>query len=316
MEVPVKVDVKSRITDAPVSVPLICVCCTAPLSESLICEGCSHAYSRNQYGYVEMLKEPWNHVATQNDYVQDQEHTGLRVFQDYLLPLLAEEKPGTILDVGCGMGQGIRQLELQGSEAYGVDLPCYSSFWAQAGLDSNRFLCADAGSLPFSDSFFDVVYSLGVIEHIGTVVGDCTLRPDYWEHRRTYAKEILRVTKPGGRIIIACPNKTFPVDVQHGPTDALSPKMPIRSFISRKTGLTIHKIWGKHHLLSYAETRRLFGSGKSFRALPLKGYLGFGKFQRGWLRPFASLAKWYVNYLPQVLRPSPLNPYLLAEIRK
>ena len=309
-------NVNSQMTVAPVSVPLVCVCCGAGLPGTLICDSCSRAYGRNQYGYVEMLKEPWNHVAAQQDYFGEQEHTGLRVYQEYLLPLLACGAAKTTLDVGCGMGQGIRQLGLSGSEAYGVDLPCYSPFWAEAGLDSTRFMCADACSLPFPDNFFDVVYSLGVIEHIGTVIGHCTLRPDYQEKRKAYARELLRVTKEGGRIIIACPNKTFPVDVQHGPTDALSPKVPLRRFISRKTGLTFHKIWGTHHLLSYAETRRLFQPCSSFKALPLKGYLGFGKFQKGWLRPFASMAKWYVNSLPEVLRASFLNPYLLAEIRK
>jgi SAM-dependent methyltransferase len=264
-----------------------------------------------------MLKEPWNHVAAQEDYFKDQEHSGLRVFQEYLLPLLLTGGAvKTVLDVGCGMGQGIRQLDLNGSEAYGVDLPCYSPFWAQAGLESTRFMCADACSLPFSDNFFDFVYSLGVIEHIGTVIGHCTLRPDYQEKRKAYARELLRVTKEGGRIIIACPNKTFPADVQHGPTDALSPKAPFRSFICRKTGLNFHKIWGTHHLLSYAEARRLFHSCTSFTALPLRGYFGFGKFQRGWLRPFASMARWYVNSLPEGLRTSPLNPYLLVEVRK
>jgi SAM-dependent methyltransferase len=305
-----------RMTDVPVSVPLVCVCCGAVLRETLICNSCSRAYGRNQYGYLEMLKEPWNHVVADENYIQDQEHSGLRQFQDYFLPLLANGAVGTVLDVGCGMGQGIRQLALSGSEAYGVDLPCYSPFWAQAGLDSTRFMCADGCNLPFSDNFFDVVYSLGVIEHIGTVLGHCTLRPDYWEKRKAYAQELLRVTRKGGRIIIACPNKTFPVDIQHGPTDSLSPKVPLRSLICQKTGLNIHKTWGTHHLVSYGEAKRLFHSGSGFKALPLKGYFGFGKFQRGLLRPFASLAKWYVNSLPEALRASPLNPYLLVEVRK
>jgi SAM-dependent methyltransferase len=309
-------DVNSQTTDAPVFIPLVCVCCGVGLSGTLTCDRCSRTYCRNQYGYVEMLKEPWNHVEAQEDYIEDQEHAGLRVFQEYLLPWLAKDRAKIVLDVGCGMGQGIRQLGLSGSQAYGVDLPCYSPFWAQAGLDSTRFMCADACSLPFSDNFFDVVYSLGVIEHIGTVLGHCTLRPDYWEKRKAYARELLRVTKPDGRIIVACPNKSFPVDVQHGPTDALSPKLPFRSFICQKTGLNFHKVWGAHHLLSYPETQRLFHSGRSFRALPLKGYFGFGKFEKGWLRPFSSLAKWYVDSLPEVLRDSPLNPYLLVEVRK
>ncbi len=309
-------DVNSQSTDVSFSIPLVCVSCGAALPGSLSCNRCTQTYGRNQYGYLEMLRESWNHVAAPEDYVVEQEHTGLRVFREYLLPLMAEGPANTVLDVGCGMGQGIRQLNLNGSEAYGVDLPCYSRAWAEAGLDATRFLCADACLLPFPDNFFDVVYSLGVAEHIGTAIGHCTLRPDYQQKRAAYAQEILRVTKKGGRIIIACPNKTFPIDVQHGPTDALSPKAPIRSYISNKTGLTFHKIWGKHHLLSYNETRRLFGSGLSFRALPLRGYFGFGKFERGWLKPFGPIVKWFVNSLPQGLRKSPLNPYMLAEIRK
>ncbi len=308
--------VNSRLTNNTVSVPLICVCCGTALPGILICKNCSRAYARNQYGYVELLQEPWNQVAAQKDYFEDQEHTGLRVFQEYLLPLFSQEVASTVLDVGCGMGQGIRQLDLVGSEAYGVDLPCYSSFWAKAGLDPARFMCADACSLPFIDNFFDVVYSLGVIEHIGTAIGHCTLRPDYWQKRQAYANELLRVTKSGGRIIVACPNKAFPIDVQHGPTDAVSPRAPLRDFISRKTGLTLHKTWGAHHLLSYPETKHLFRLGKDFRALPLKGYFGFGKFKKGWLKPFMSVATLYVEYLPKALRSTPLNPYVLIEVRK
>lgn len=309
-------NLNSQTAEVGISVPLICVCCSALLPATLICDSCSRAYSRNQYGYLEMLKDPWNHVTAEEGYFGEQEHTGLRVFEEYLQPLLASGAANRVLDVGCGMAQGIRQLDLGGSEAYGVDLPCYSPFWAKSGLDPARFICADACSLPFADNFFDVVYSLGVIEHIGTVIGHCTLRPDYWEKRIAYARELMRVTNPGGRIIIACPNKTFPIDVQHGPTDALSPKVPIRSMICGKTGLNVHKVWGTNHLLSYSETRRLFQPCRSFRALPLKGYFGFGKFQKGLLKPFAAAAKWYVNSLPRALRASPLNPYLLVEVGK
>ncbi|HEX4485975.1 MAG TPA: class I SAM-dependent methyltransferase [Terriglobales bacterium] len=309
-------DLNSQTVDAPVAVPLICVCCGTSLAGTLKCDNCSHAYAKNPFGYVEMLKEPWDHVSAPDDYVEAQEHTGLRVFQEYLLPLFSEGAARSVLDVGCGMGQGIRQMGVSGADAYGIDLPCYSRAWEKNGLDPAQFMCADACALPFPDNFFDVVYSLGVIEHIGTVLGHCTLRPDYWEKRQAYASEILRVTKDGGRIVIACPNKTFPVDVQHGPTDALSPKVPLRSLICEKTGLNFHKTWGEHHLLSYAETQQLFRAGRSFRALPLKGYFGFGKFERGWLKPFASLAKWYVDSMPEWLRRSAMNPYMLAQIVK
>lgn len=298
------------------SAPLLCVNCRSLLPVTLRCEKCDSAYHQNQYGYLEMLTTRWNYAVAADDYIHEQEHSGLRQFQDCLLPLLSQASFQTVLDVGCGMGQGVRQLASAGLDAFGVDLPSYGPSWSRAGLDSRRFICADACKLPFTDNFFDVVYSLGVIEHIGTVLGHCTLAADYQEKRQAYARELLRVTKEGGRIFIACPNKTFPVDVQHGPTDDASPRSPIRSFICGKTGLNVHKVSGRYHLLSYSEAKRLFRGCKRFKAPPLRGYFGFGKFQSGVLKPFGSLAKWYVDSLPEPLRASPLNPYLLAEITK
>lgn len=152
-----------------------------------------------------------------------------------------------------------------------------------------------------------------MIEHIGTVDGHAMLSSNYEEARQAYANEIIRVTKPGGRILVACPNKSFPIDIQHGC------KGRIRGYIYKRTGLNIHQIWGKYHLLSYAETRNLFclqGGAHSFKPLPLKGYLGFGRFESGFLKPFAQLAKLYMNNLPNFLRPTFANPYILVEIRK
>ncbi|GAC1446770.1 MAG: hypothetical protein NVSMB56_08610 [Pyrinomonadaceae bacterium] len=50
------------------------------------------------------------------------------------------------------------------------------------------------------------MWALGVIEHIGTQSGHCTLAEHYEAARQNYANEILRVAKSGGRIIIACTN--------------------------------------------------------------------------------------------------------------
>jgi SAM-dependent methyltransferase len=161
--------------------------------------------------------------------------------------------------------------------------------------------------------------SLGVIEHIGTINGHCTLKKTYIEDRERYAKELVRVTRPGGSILIAAPNKLFPIDVQHGPTDEVSPKAPIRSFLCRKTGLNFHKTWGDYHLPSYDEVRNLFLSHAGARyleALPLRGYFGFGRFKQGFLKPLASLAEAYIERLPKPFLDTGLNPYVLARITK
>lgn len=57
-------------------------------------------------------------------------------------------------------------------------------------------LCAaDAAHLPFADDTFDLVVSFSVIEHIPSKA-----------HRQAAVKEIARVTRPGGKVIITLPN--------------------------------------------------------------------------------------------------------------
>ena len=290
----------------------------------LRCTHCGHVYAFNRHGFAELLPPDLAQtssalVTTMADYAEDQHVTEVRVLEDYLLPLLQHEPFRSVLDVGCGVGAGVRLLTSSGFEAYGVDLPALSQFWAQAGNDPDRFLCCNAVSLPFANDCFDVVYSLGVVEHIGTVTGHCTLRPDFGAQRQRYANEILRVTKPGGRIIIACPNKTFPVDIQHGPTDAAGARNPLRSLLFKWTGMNLHKTWGRYHLLSYRDVKRLFCEGagaRELQTLSLDGYFAFGRFKRGFLRPFGSLAELYVERLPPRLRATFLNPYVMVQIRK
>lgn len=286
---------------------------------SLKCSGCSSEYKRNTYGYLELTPTATLPESTTQEYIEVQGHSGARVYAEYLKPLLLSEPFRRVLDAGCGLGQGISMLLDEGYDAYGVDIPILSKFWAQARKSSDHFLCCDITALPFPDNFFDVVYSLGVIEHIGTKIGHCTLADDYWNARQAYANELLRVTRPGGRLIIACPNKSFPIDIQHGVDDGLNPAHFLRQYIFRTTRMNIHRTWGKYHLLSYSETKRLFshkGQALQFQALPLKGYFGFSQLQKGFLRAFFALAVAYVNHLPKLLRTTFLNPYMLVMITK
>ncbi len=302
---------------------LACVKCHAPLIEEekkLRCEKCDSFFSTNKYGFIVLTDS--NVDSTTDDYAHTQELSGKRVYDDYLKPYLLQEPVERVLDVGCGIGQTVNYLIEDGYDAYGIDLPNLSKYWAKAGNSPQHFISCDATQIPFIDNYFDVTYSLGVIEHIGTILGHCSLASNYWEVRQQYANEILRVTKPSGRILIACPNKSFPVDIQHGVRDALTLITlgnRLRNYIFKKTGINIHPTWGKYHLLSYSECRRLFcgnSSGRSFNPVSLKGYFGLTSFQSGFLRPFKILSAIYINNLPRLLRSSFLNPYMLVEIRK
>jgi len=303
--------------------PLRCAICAAALSfehgGDAVCEGHHHVYKRNTYGYLDLLPGPTYAALTTEEHAHAQQDTGDRVFIRFFKPLFEREPFGTVLEVGCGVGRIVTLLAEAGADAYGIDLPGLSAFWAREGNDPRRFVSGDATNLPFSDNYFDVAYSLGVIEHIGTVIGHCTLSSDYQVMRALFARELMRVTKPGGRVIIACPNKSFPIDIQHGPGDEVKQAHRLRTSLFDRTGINIHKTWGKYHLPSYREIRELFckhAGASELECLPLRGYFGFGRFANGFLRPFASIAEGFVNGIPKPLLSTFLNPYVLVQIRK
>ncbi|MBN1104519.1 MAG: class I SAM-dependent methyltransferase, partial [Deltaproteobacteria bacterium] len=102
-----------------------------------------------------------------------------------------------VLDVGCGNGYILSKFAMAGAEAHGIDL-------TGAALDLTRkrirsaglraeLLQADSARLPFADSSFDLVYSLGVLHH----------SPRTHESFR----EIHRVLRPGGKAVIMIYNR-------------------------------------------------------------------------------------------------------------
>lgn len=91
-----------------------------------------------------------------------------------------------VVDVGCGDGTPIRVLARRGMRTVGVDLRLWD--WPE-GLN---VLCGDGCRLPFGDGSFDGVGSMTVLEHL--------------EEPEAFLAEIVRVAKPGGRIVIAAPN--------------------------------------------------------------------------------------------------------------
>jgi SAM-dependent methyltransferase len=306
---------------------LVCPSCLGGLNlsdSSSLCDACGRVYPLSEYGYLDLTPrlEPGTRSdlpSTPDDYAHEQHSNGERLFEEFLKPLLAKIRPRNALDVGCGAGEMVRQFRKNEIRCFGIDLPSNAKHWSQAGADVRSVFGADARRLPFAANSFDFVMSLGVMEHIGTLNGHCTLSKTYTEDRSRYADEIVRVTKPNGTIVIAAPNKLFPVDIQHGPTDALSRKAPVRSFVCDKTGLNIHKTWGDYHLPSYAEVRQLFlthAGARTWEPLPLKGYFGFGRFKHGFLRPFSYLAETYVEHFPKSLLGTFLNPYVLVKITK
>ncbi len=104
-----------------------------------------------------------------------------------------------ILDVGCGVGMYTEQMRRYSSHVVGVevDLPVA----AQARSRIPGIVLAPAEALPFAAGSFDVIFSHEVLEHV---------RDD-----RAAAAEMARVVRPGGRVLLYCPNRLYPFET-HG----------------------------------------------------------------------------------------------------
>jgi 2-polyprenyl-3-methyl-5-hydroxy-6-metoxy-1,4-benzoquinol methylase len=95
-----------------------------------------------------------------------------------------------VLDVGCGTGQVLQRLLEQGCDAHGVDV-------SEPNIRRARHLTSqcqlyDGHRLPFADGWFDAAGALNVLEHV--------------EQPERFIHELVRVVKPGGRVVLSSPN--------------------------------------------------------------------------------------------------------------
>jgi SAM-dependent methyltransferase len=108
---------------------------------------------------------------------------------------------GRLLDNGCGLGTYLAAFGRINPDNLRIGLEIEHDRAVEA-LDSAEGVTQGVGEqMPFADHSFDFVFSNEVIEHVAD--------------DRLYAAEMVRVTKPGGRILLFCPNRWYPVE-QHG----------------------------------------------------------------------------------------------------
>ena len=106
----------------------------------------------------------------------------------------------TVLVDGCGLGMYVRALQPYAARVVGLDIE-----WErvrngrQAGLRS--LLAGAAERLPFHEGSFDLVLSHEVLEHV--------------QDDRAAVREIIRVLRPGGRLVLFTPNRWYPFET-HG----------------------------------------------------------------------------------------------------
>ncbi len=105
---------------------------------------------------------------------------------------LLKTSKGKALDLGCGTGNYTLELKKRGFDVVGLDISKEMLRIAQKKIPEIAFIRGDAYKLPFKNNTFDLVLSITMFEFI--------------KNPEKIIKEIYRVLKPGGEIIIGTMN--------------------------------------------------------------------------------------------------------------
>jgi len=118
--------------------------------------------------------------------------------RDLILELLRPKHGERILDAGCGTGVFTLDILALGVYVVGLDISLPMLIRADQKTKGYPFykVQADMMNLPFSDNFFDKVLSVTTIEFI--------------DDARSAIKELFRVTKKGGCVVVATLNSLSP----------------------------------------------------------------------------------------------------------
>lgn len=105
-----------------------------------------------------------------------------------------------VLDVGCNTGYGTVRFLPVARRVVGVDVSpaAIEAARMRAPGGQPEFILTSGLALPFPDHSFDLVSSFQVLEHVPDPLG--------------YLREIARVTRPGGEVILATPNAAIRLD--------------------------------------------------------------------------------------------------------
>lgn len=117
-----------------------------------------------------------------------------------LITSAAEERiQGLALENGCGIGLYLEHLIPLGCEVIGLEFDFQRAVEAKTKAD--LILGAASEDLPFPPDSLDLILSNEVIEHV---------RDD-----QKAVQEMIRTLNPGGRLVLFCPNRWYPVET-HG----------------------------------------------------------------------------------------------------
>jgi SAM-dependent methyltransferase len=106
---------------------------------------------------------------------------------------------GSVFVDGCGVGEYLMRLAERSQIALGLDIEFERAHAARQ--KAAHVVCGAGENLPIPNGCFDVVVSHEVLEHV--------------QDDSRAVREIFRVLKKGGRLLLFCPNRWYPFET-HG----------------------------------------------------------------------------------------------------
>jgi SAM-dependent methyltransferase len=253
---------------SPTAIVAVCPRCRGNLDWSgaaIGCLGCGAAYTRVN-GFPDLIVG--GRFDDEADAARSTYETASNEYltTNYLLPTFRRRLGGIksprILSLGCGVGIDVDLLTEEGWDMAGIDCGNRTVEWPARRYPQRLYL-ANGKALPFEDHTFDLVYCGCVFPHVGVDGDSNRVLPNYREERLRIAKEMTRVLKPGGSIMVSSPNRMFPLDLFHGRSE----KQPLPRWNPPTS----------RFLLSAGDYRGLFGEAgcTEFQLQPVNGYWGF-----------------------------------------
>jgi SAM-dependent methyltransferase len=106
---------------------------------------------------------------------------------------------GLVLDNGCGVGMYVEHIAPAARRVVGLEFDFERALSARQASD--QIINAAGEALPFSNDSVDLILSHEVLEHV--------------QDDRQAVKEMVRILRPSGRIVIFAPNRGYPFET-HG----------------------------------------------------------------------------------------------------
>jgi ubiquinone/menaquinone biosynthesis C-methylase UbiE len=141
-----------------------------------------------------------------------------------------------ILDCGCGAGDYVYALQQLGADAWGIEYSREKLARAPASV-SGRVSVGDLHHIALRDSSVDVALLNEVLEHV----------PD----DRRALREVHRVLRPGGVLLIFSPNRRYPFETHgtfvKGSTRRIPHYVPLIPYVPLPLARTVVDFWARNY---------------------------------------------------------------------